>query len=51
MNIVFCNMQMIQPYLKNKVSVTYCIKILENFSTISGLKLNTKNVKAYGLRN
>ena len=28
--------------LKNKVSIIECIKILENFSTISGLKLNTK---------
>ena len=35
--------------LKNKESIIKCIKILDNFSTISGLKLNTK--KCQGLDN
>ena len=35
--------------LKNKVSIIECIKILENFSTISGLKLNTKKCQGIWL--
>ena len=37
--------------LKNKVSITECIKILENLLTISGLKLNTKKCQGIGLGN
>ena len=35
--------------LKNKESIIECIKILENFATISGLKLNTKKCQGIWL--